>query len=72
MVMLALALSEDSSLAHCRKEIMQSLLEPPEAVRAALKLDEQMLELARTLQGENSLRCSAGGTTTRRWRGRSR
>ena len=56
MVMLALALSEDSlSRSTRRKEIMQSLLELPEAVRAALKLDEQMLELARTLQGENSL-----------------
>jgi glucosamine--fructose-6-phosphate aminotransferase (isomerizing) len=56
MVMLALALSEDSmSRAHRRKEIMQSLLELPNQVRKALELDAQMLELARTLQEEQSL-----------------
>ena len=56
MVLLALALSEDSmSRAHRRKEIMQSLLELPNQVRKALELDAQMLELARTLQEEQSL-----------------
>ena len=56
MVLLALALSEDSmSRAHRRKEIMQSLLELPNQVRKALELDAQMFELARTLHEEQSL-----------------
>jgi glucosamine--fructose-6-phosphate aminotransferase (isomerizing) len=56
MVLLALALSEDSlSRATRRKEIMQSLLELPAAVRTALALDSQMRELAKSLQGESSL-----------------
>ena len=56
MVMLALALSEDSmSRAHRRKEIMQSLLELPNQVRKALELDAQMLELAKALKEEHSL-----------------
>lgn len=56
MVMLALALSEDSmSRAHRRKEIMQSLLELPNQVRKALELDQQMLALAAELKEEHSL-----------------
>lgn len=56
MVLLALALSEDSlSRATRRKEIMQGLLELPAAVRKALTLDSQMLELAETLREEQSL-----------------
>lgn len=56
MVMLALALSEDSmSRAHRRKEIMQSLLELPNQVRKALQLDQQMLALAAELKEEHSL-----------------
>ena len=56
MVLLALALSEDSiSRATRRKEIMQSLLGLPEAVRTALKLDAQMLALAEALKDEQSL-----------------
>ena len=56
MVLLALALSEDSiSRATRRKEIMQSLLDLPEAVRTALKLDAQMLALAEALKDEQSL-----------------
>ena len=56
MVLLALALSEDSiSRATRRKEIMQSLLGLPEAVRTALKLEAQMLALAADLKDEQSL-----------------
>ena len=56
MVLLALALSEDSlSRAMRRKEIMQGLVDLPAAVRTALKLDGQMLRLAETLREEQSL-----------------
>uniref|UniRef100_A0A7S0S9L1 glutamine--fructose-6-phosphate transaminase (isomerizing) n=2 Tax=Mantoniella antarctica TaxID=81844 RepID=A0A7S0S9L1_9CHLO len=56
MVLLALVLSEDSiSRAPRRREIMQGLAALPAAVRTALELDGQMLELAKTLRDEQSL-----------------
>jgi glucosamine--fructose-6-phosphate aminotransferase (isomerizing) len=56
MVLLALALSEDSrSRADRRMDIMSGVVKLPDCMRAALKLDEQMLNLARTLVNENSL-----------------
>ena len=56
MVLLALALSEDSrSRADRRMDIMHGVVTLPDCMRAALKLDQQMLILARTLVDENSL-----------------
>jgi len=56
MVLLALALSEDSrSRAARRMEIMRGVAMLPDYMRRALALDGQMLELARTLVNENSL-----------------
>jgi glucosamine--fructose-6-phosphate aminotransferase (isomerizing) len=56
MVLLALALSEDSrSRAARRLDIMGGVAMLPDIMRRALALDGQMLELARTLVNENSL-----------------
>jgi glutamine---fructose-6-phosphate transaminase (isomerizing) len=56
MVLLALALSEDSrSRAARRLDIMRGVALLPDYMRRALALDGQMLELARTLVNENSL-----------------
>lgn len=56
MVMMALALSEDSmSKHHCRNRIMDDLVALPDAVRDVLKLDKEVQELAQDLKNENSL-----------------
>ncbi|CEF98105.1 Glucosamine-fructose-6-phosphate aminotransferase, isomerising [Ostreococcus tauri] len=56
MVLLTLALSEDSRSLHDRRmEIMRGLADLPDNMRRALELDQQMLSLAKTLVNENSL-----------------
>jgi glucosamine--fructose-6-phosphate aminotransferase (isomerizing) len=56
MVLLALALSEDSrSRADRRMDIMRGVVTLPDTMRRALELDQKMLALARTLVDENSL-----------------
>ena len=56
MVLLALAISEDSrSRAARRLDIMRGVALLPDYMRRALALDGQMLELARTFVNENSL-----------------
>lgn len=56
MVMMALALSEDSMSKHqYRNRIMDDLVALPDAVREVLKLDSEIKELAQELKDENSL-----------------
>mmetsp|Transcript_5302 Transcript_5302/g.14779 ORF Transcript_5302/g.14779 Transcript_5302/m.14779 type:complete len:713 (-) Transcript_5302:38-2176(-) len=55
-VLVALALADDSIYKLERKEqVIQSLEVLPEKLREVLKLDSEMVELAKELKGENSL-----------------
>ena len=56
VVMVALALADDSMTKHDRREqVVKSLEELPEKLREVLKLDKDMVSLAERLKDENSL-----------------
>jgi len=56
ITMVALALSEDSIKKRARRDaIIESLVQLPDNIRKALKVDEEMQQLARHLRDENSL-----------------
>jgi len=62
LLLVALVLSEDSmSKAERREQIILDLARLPETLRRVLQLDGQMLELARSLKGCESLLCFGRG-----------